>query len=116
MLHIRDPQDRFSDVWRRLAVLAAAPAVEGVVYRDGMSVDLQTPLVTGSHCTGVVIEQSPLQPASTLAGVVEVLRAVPAARLELAWGRARTTAALRERWAARSADLLDLARDPVDLT
>ena len=35
MLHLRDPADEHADVWRRLAVLAAAPAVEGVVYGRG---------------------------------------------------------------------------------
>ena len=45
MLHLRDPDRRHADVWRGWRVLAAAPAVEGVVYAPGMSVDLGEPLV-----------------------------------------------------------------------
>ena len=55
MLHLRDEPDEYADVWRQLAVLAAAPAVEGVVYRAGMTVDLGRPLAAGSVCTGAVV-------------------------------------------------------------
>ncbi|SHF83537.1 Suppressor of fused protein (SUFU) [Jatrophihabitans endophyticus] len=60
MLHLRDPTDQHADVWRRLAVLAAAPAVESVVYTAGLTVDLGEPLTPGSACTGVVVTESPL--------------------------------------------------------
>ncbi len=48
------------DLWRRLAVLAAGPVVEGVVYADGMSVDLGEPLDPSSLCTGGLIVASEL--------------------------------------------------------
>ena len=110
LLHLRDPADEFTDIWRRLAVLAAAPAVEGVVYSPGMSVDLGEPLGVGSACTGVVLTESPLGDVPTPAGPVTVLQAFPATSTELAWCRVRGAAALRERWAEQGVDALDLRR------
>jgi len=110
LLHLRDPADEFADVWRRLAVLAAAPAVEGVVYSPGMSVDLGEPLAAGSACTGVVLTESPLGDVPTPAGPVTVLQAFPATSTELAWCRVRGAAALRERWDGQDVDALDLRR------
>ncbi len=115
MLHVRDPTDRHADVWRRLAVLAAAPAVEGVVYAAGMSVDLGEPFSAGSACTGVLVDESALAPVTTSAGAVAVLQVFPATATELAWCRVRGSAALRERWAQAGADLLDLGRRAVAL-
>jgi hypothetical protein len=115
VLHLRDPADTFADVWRRLAVLAAAPAVEGVVYREGMTVDLGEPLAAGTRCTGVVTTASAIAPVDTGAGPVEMIRVVPATPEELAWCRVRGAAALEERWRDRAIDLLDLARRTVDL-
>ncbi|MCW2494570.1 suppressor of fused domain protein [Jatrophihabitans sp.] len=115
MLHISDPADRFVDVWRQLAVLGAAPAVEGVVYSAGMTVDLGQPLVTGSLCTGAVLTESAVGSVSTGAGPVEILQVNAATQNELAWSRVKGSAVLRERWAERGVDLLDLGRGPVDL-
>lgn len=115
MLHLRDPTDENTDVWRRLAVLGAAPAVEGVVYTAGMSVDLATPLSTGSRCSGVLITESALAPVDTDAGPVTVLQAAPATSSELAWCRVHGSAALLARWTAAGTDRLDLARAGVAL-
>jgi hypothetical protein len=115
MLHLNDPTDEHADVWRTLAVLAASPAVEGVVYTDGMSVEVGEPLVPGSACVGVIVVESPLAPIDAGAGDVHILQAIPATSTELAWARVRGSAALRERWAPRETDLLDLARRPVAL-
>jgi hypothetical protein len=113
MMHLRDPTDRFVEVWRRVAVLAAAPAVEGVVYLPEMTVDLGRALAAGTVATGVVVTESPLPDVATDAGSVTILQVVPAASTELAWCRLRGSDALRKRWAAADTDLLDLARDPV---
>jgi hypothetical protein len=115
MLHLRDPTDQHADVWRKLAVLAAAPSVEGVVHAPGMSIDLGEPLAAGSACTGVVLTESPLPVVVTDAGPVTVLQAIPATSTELAWCRVRGSAALRERWADAGTDLLDLSRRAVSL-
>jgi hypothetical protein len=115
MLHLRDPVDEFGEVWRRVAVLAAAPAVEGVVYVPGMSVDLGTPLVAGSACTGVIVIESPLPPVATEAGAIDVLQVIGATQSELAWCRVRGSTELRQRWDERGVDTLDLTRRAVPL-
>lgn len=115
MLHLHDPTDEYADVWRKVALLAAAPAVEGVVHSPGMTVDLGESLVAGSICTGVLIIESPLAEITTDAGSVAVLQAVPATSTELAWCRVRGSTALRERWAEANTDLLDLTRRAVAL-
>jgi len=115
MLHLRDPTDAFADVWRRLAVLAAAPVVEGVVYAPGLSVDMGEPLAPGSACTGGLVVESPLADVSTPDGTVQVLQVVPATSTELAWCRVRGSAALRERWSEQGVDALDLLRSPARL-
>jgi len=115
MLHLLDPADEFAQVWRKLAVLAAAPSVEGVVYSAGMSVDLGEPLAPRSACTGVLVDSSALAPVSVDGLDVDVLQAFPATQTELAWCRVRGSAELRARWQDAGADLLDLARAPVSL-
>jgi len=115
MLHLQDPADRFVDVWRQLAVLAAAPSVEGVVYAPGMTVDLSQPLAAGTLCTGVVVSESPLEPVVSDAAEVPVLLVTPATPNELAWARVRGSAALLERWTEHRTPLLDLERPQVDL-
>jgi Suppressor of fused protein (SUFU) len=114
MLHVRDGAGH-KDLWRQLAVLAASPAVEGVVYVPGMTVDLGQSLAPGSGCTGVVVAQSALAAIETPDGNVAVLQVLPATSSELAWCRVRGAAALRERWMAHQVDLLDLARRAVAL-
>ena len=115
LLELHDPTDALADVWRRLAVLAAAPAVEGVVYAPGMSVDLGEPLAAGSRCTGVVIAESPIGEIGTPVGPVTVLQATPAMATELAWCRVHGSSALRDRWMQHGKDLLDLTRAAVPL-
>lgn len=115
MLHLRDPTDVQADIWRRLAILAAAPAVEGVVYRTGMTVDVGEPLVTGAACTGVVVADSSLPSVAAPEGDVTVLQVVPATSNELAWARVRGSDALLDRLHGAQTDLLDITRRSVDL-
>jgi hypothetical protein len=115
MLHVRDGADEHAGVWRQVALLAAAPAVEGVVYVPDMTVDLGTPLSAGARCTGALITQSPIAAVETIVGSVAVLQLLPATANELAWCRVHGAAALRERWAAQAVDLLDLRRDSATL-
>lgn len=115
LLHLVDPTDRLADVWRRVALLAAAPAVEGVVYRAGLTVELGEPLVAGSRCVGIVVTESPVDAVEVDAVTVDVLQIVPATSTELAWARVRGGAALLERWRDTGTDLTDLLRGPVTL-
>ncbi|HZE49468.1 MAG TPA: suppressor of fused domain protein [Jatrophihabitantaceae bacterium] len=103
------------ELWRRLAVLAAAPTVEGVVYREGMTVDLGEPLVSGSRCTGVLVGPSTLDPVTVADVEVQILQLDAATATEIAWSRVHGTEALRERWTGQQIDLLDLRRAPVRL-
>jgi len=103
-------------LWRNLAVLAAAPAVEGAVYQVADRVDLGEPLCPGSRCTGGVLAAAELQPI-TVPGLaaVHVLRVLPATQTELAWARVHSSEQLQQCWLAAGTDLTDLLRDPVEL-
>jgi hypothetical protein len=104
------------EVWRRLAVLAAAPAVESAVYTPGGRIDLGEPWLAGSRCVGGVLVEGPLQPV-VVAGMakVQILRIVPATSTELAWARVHGSDALTQRWRQHGTELRDLMRDPVGL-
>jgi hypothetical protein len=108
---------RPDDVWRRLAVLAAAPAVESAVYQVGARVDLGEPWCSGSRCTGAVLTTGPLLPVQ-VPGMVEVavLRLLPALPVELAWARVHGSDALVNRWSQAHTELRDLHRDAVELS
>lgn len=115
MLLVRDGADEHIDVWRQVALLAAAPAVEGVVYTSGMTVDLGQPLASGSRCTGGLVLEAPIAAIEATPGPVAVLQIVPATATELAWCRVHGSSALQQRWADRETDLLDLRRAAVAL-
>lgn len=110
MMHVRDGAEEYRDVWRQLAVLAAAPAVEGIVYTVGMTVDLGRVMATGSRCTGCVVIEAPIGPVPAVTGPVAVLQVVPATATELAWCRVHGSRELRRRWTDQGTDLLDLGR------
>jgi len=105
-----------SDAWRSLAVLAAAPAVEGAVHAAGNRIDLGEPWVPGSRCTGALLLVGPLAPV-VVSGMadVHVLRVAPATATELAWARIHGSEALSQRWKDAATDLADLSRDAVSL-
>jgi hypothetical protein len=115
LLRVRAASPGADDVWRSLAVLAAAPAVEGVVYRPGMTVDMGRALGTGATCTGGVLAESSVAPVELADAEVAILQILPATHAELAWARARGVAALRARWQEAGCDLLDLGRRAVEL-
>lgn len=114
-LRVLESAGGFQDVWRQLAVLAAAPVVEGVVYRAEMSIDLGQPLATQSRCTGVIVDGAATIEVESTVGVVEVLGLSAATPNELAWARVHGVAALRARWATNATELSDLGRASVDL-
>ena len=102
---------------RGLAVLAAAPAVEGVVLRPDALLDLGEPLWQGAPFTAV------LTGASDLADVelpppyepVRLLEVVPITATEAAWVRLKGAAALREAWAEAGIDVRDAHRGAAQL-
>ncbi len=108
---------RPDSLFRMLAVLAAAPAVEGVVYQAGNRVDLSEPLCAGSRCTGGILGVTELQPIEIPGfAAVQVLQVLPATQTELAWARVHGSEQLQQRWLAAGTDLTDLMRDPVALS
>jgi hypothetical protein len=106
-------------VLRRLAVLAATPAVEGVVVVPGASLDLGEPLWDGARFSAVLIgEPGGFVPDLELEGQqpVRFLPLLPMTPNEAAWKRVHGAQALEQRWLDRGTDLRDPVRAEVDLT
>lgn len=102
---------------RPLAVLAAAPAVEGVVLRPDALLDLGEPVWESAPFTAVLLTDSDL-PELELpppADPVRFLRAVPVTATEAAWVRVRGAAALRAAWQEAGIDTADSGRRAVGL-
>jgi len=138
VLALRGTRD---EVLRPLAVLAASPAVEGLVVAPGAGLDLGEPLWPGSRFTAVLVDEPgpvpdlPLEPVHDLAGgdvlaaladasatgrlvarsPVRFLPLRPMTAHEAAWKRVHGAAALRGRWREAGVDLLDPDRPPVGL-
>ena len=94
---------------RSVAVLAAAPAVEGLVLAPDALVDLGAPLWNGAAFTAFLLDRSeigdvdlpsPLDP-------VAVLSAIPITPTEAAWVRLKGAQAMRDAWLADGVDVLD---------
>lgn len=116
VLSTRGGQD---SVLRRLATLAASPAVEGVVIGAGAGLDLGEPLWDGSRFTAVLVGQpGGLVPDLALAGdePVQFLPLLPMTPNEAAWKRVHGAVALEERWLAQGLDLRDPHRREADLS
>ncbi|MEO6713595.1 MAG: suppressor of fused domain protein [Mycobacteriales bacterium] len=106
------------DVARSLAVLAAVPAVEGVVVAAGASLDLGTALWPGAPFTSVLVGA----PAGLIADLptpgaaaVEFFPVLPMTPTEAAWKRVHGGAALEQRWLEHGVDIRDPDRGAVDL-
>jgi hypothetical protein len=106
-------------VLRRLAVLAASPAVEGLVIGPGAGLDIGEPLWDGGRFTGVLVaEPGGLVPDLPVADVepVRFLPLLPMTPNEAAWKRVHGAPALEERWLAQGLDLRDPGRPEADLS
>ncbi|MET9602404.1 suppressor of fused domain protein [Streptomyces sp. NPDC006459] len=104
---------------RPLAVLAAAPQVEGLIVAPGASLDVGEPLWDGAPFSSVLVAEpgglvedleldEPMDP-------VHFLPLLPMTANEAAWKRVHGAAALQERWLARGTDLRDPLRTAVAL-
>lgn len=101
---------------RALAVLAATPAVEGLVLTEGALIDLGEPLWEGAAFTAVVL-RAPDVPEVELPGdaaPVTVFRAVPITHTEAAWVRMKGAAELEEAWVEAGIDVTDPGRSAVN--
>ena len=111
VLSVRGAQD---SALRRLAVLAAAPVVEGIVVTPGAGLDLGEPVWDGGRFTAVLVgEPGGLVPNLPVGDGLEPVRFLPLLPMtpnEAAWKRVHGAAALEERWLAQQLDLRDPAR------
>lgn len=97
---------------RSLAVLAAAPAVEGLVLEADALIDLETPLWEGAPFTAFLLGRSEIDDVA-LPGplpAVTVFSATPITPTEAAWVRLKGAEAMREAWATDGVDVLDPGR------
>jgi len=105
---------------RSLAVLAATPAVEGVVLTPDALVDLSGPLWTGAPFTAVLLGGSdipeldfPESLGSRRPDPVRFLAAVPVTQIEGAWIRLKGAGAMRQAWTDDGVDVFDARRRAV---
>ncbi len=115
LLSVRDLHD---SVLRRLAILAASPAVEGVVLAPGAGLDLGEPLWDASPFRAVLVaEPGGLVPDLELDGSqrVRFLPLLPMTDNEAAWKRVHGADALQRRWLEQGCDLRDPRRPEVEL-
>jgi hypothetical protein len=92
---------------KRMATLAAAPAVEGLILDADALVDLGEPLWDGAACTAVLLEADSLGAVDLAAPMdpITLLRAVPITANEAAWVRLKGARALRDAWAEAGIDV-----------
>ena len=97
---------------RSVAVLAATPAVDGVVLVPDALVDLSGPLWTGAPFTAVLLGESEIADLALdpPADPVRFLSAVPITATEAAWVRLKGAEAMRQAWADDGVDVLDAGR------
>jgi hypothetical protein len=91
---------------RSVAVLAAAPAVEGLALTVDALVDLGQPLWRGAPFTAVLLADSDI----AALGELQFLRAVPITPNEAAWVRLKGPDAMRQAWREDGVNLLDPSR------
>ena len=94
---------------RNVAVLAAAPAVEGLVLVPDALVDLGEPLWEGAAFTAFLLSLSEIGDVELPAPLepVVVLAATPITPTEAAWVRLKGAEAMREAWRSDGVDVLN---------
>ena len=101
---------------KSLAMLAAAPAVEGLILDVDSLVDLQQPLWAGAICSAFLLSADDGVadlPLDEPADPVRFLRAVPITANEAAWVRLKGADELRAAWAEAGVDVTDPTRAAV---
>lgn len=112
VLRLRDPGP-VSGIARSLAILAAAPAVDGVVLCADALVDLGSPLWTSQSSrvpfTAVLLGRSGIDDLALdpPRDPVQFLSATPITATEAAWVRLKGAEAMRQAWDNDGVDVLD---------
>jgi hypothetical protein len=91
---------------RSVAVLAAAPAVEGLIPVPDALVDLGQPVWKGVPFTAFLLGHSRIE----LYAGVRFLQAIPVSANEAAWLRLKGADAMRQAWQEDGVDVLDPGR------
>ena len=107
---LRGPSPR--GLSRSVAIVAAAPAVEGLILEPDALVDLQSPLWDSAPFTAFLLGHSDIDdiPLPEPRPAVAVLAAIPLTGNEAAWVRLRGADAMREAWEQDGVDVLDPRR------
>jgi len=110
MVALRGPSP--AGLARSVAVLAAAPIVEGLVLTRDALVDLGTPLWEAAPFTAFLLGPSEIDDVALPAPYdpVAVLSAIPITPTEAAWVRLKGADAMREAWRTDGVDVLDPKR------
>ncbi len=108
VLRLRDPGPA-TGLARSLAILAATPAVDGVVLAADALIDLGLPLWARAPFTAVLLGRSgiPDLPLAAPLDPVRFLSATPVTATEAAWVRLKGAEALRQAWENDGVDVLD---------
>jgi hypothetical protein len=109
-LSLRGPSPK--GLVRSLAVLAAAPAVEGLILEPDALIDLETPLWDRAAFSAFLLGRSDIDDVPLIDPLppVAVLSATPITATEAAWVRLKGADAMREAWQQDGVDVLDPAR------
>jgi hypothetical protein len=107
---LRGPSPR--GLARSLAIVAAAPAVEGLILEPDALIDLETPLWESAPFTAFLLDRSDIDDVTLTPPLppVTLLSATPITATEAAWVRLKGADAMREAWAQDGVDVLDPSR------
>ncbi|WP_433576513.1 suppressor of fused domain protein [Nocardia brasiliensis] len=117
VLTLRAGTGAASGLAKALGVLAAAPAVEGVVLQADALMDLGEPMWHNAPFTAVLLGDSGI-PEVVLPEPAEPVRyfaVTPVTATEAAWVRVRGAQALREAWTEAGIDVRDPGRGAASL-
>ena len=97
---------------RSVAIVAAAPAVEGLILEPDALIDLESPLWESAPFTAFLLGRSDIDdvPLTDPLPPVAVLSATPITATEAAWVRLKGADAMREAWQQDNVDVLDPTR------
>ncbi|MBL1076134.1 suppressor of fused domain protein [Nocardia sp. 2] len=117
VLTLRGGVGAASGLTRTLAVLVAAPAVEGIVLQQDALLDLGEPLWGNASFTAALLGKSDIAEVALPepAEPVQFLNVAPITATEAAWVRIRGADALRTAWAEAAIDVRDPGRGAAQL-